>query len=382
MALAIAQTLAFQVSGYLGTNPLVSASVSLPADSLVIVTTGSVAYLDTYHTANTPTNTGTALTWALVNTNENDDGSGYTQSQIWYAKNTTAQTITISVYYNTTSGYDVHRVLSGYVITGHNTTTPIGNITAASLVLNVSTSNALALLAITDESGTATTSSNMVETTVTGSGAYNSFLAYQPVASPGNFTAVVAGTFTIPAYVMGEVKAAGGTAYTAAASATATATGTAAMSSARTLQASATSTATGTAAASNQRTLTASATGTASGTAAMSSTQAMSVNATITATGTADASITPIVAIAASATITATGTSTASNQKTLAASATATATASASMLSIISVAAAGTATASATATALITTPGSLYGNATKVAGLYGSSTKPTLTTRS
>ena len=362
MALAIAQTLAFQVSGYLGTNPLVSASVSLPADSLVIVTTGSVAYLDTYHTANTPTNTGTALTWALVNTNENDDGSGYTQSQIWYAKNTTAQTITISVYYNTTSGYDVHRVLSGYVITGHNTTTPIGNITAASLVLNVSTSNALALLAITDESGTATTSSNMVETTVTGSGAYNSFLAYQPVASPGNFTAVVAGTFTIPAYVMGEVKAAGGTAYTAAASATATATGTAA--------------------ASNQRTLTASATGTASGTAAMSSTQAMSVNATITATGTADASITPIVAIAASATITATGTSTASNQKTLAASATATATASASMLSIISVAAAGTATASATATALITTPGTLYGNAEKVAGLYGSSTKPTLTTRS
>jgi hypothetical protein len=39
-------------------------------------------------------------------------------------------------------------------------------------------------------------------------------------------------------------------------------------------------------------------------------------------------------------------------------------------------------TATATATLLITTPGSLYGNAAKVAGLYGSSTKPTLTTRS
>jgi hypothetical protein len=31
---------------------------------------------------------------------------------------------------------------------------------------------------------------------------------------------------------------------------------------------------------------------------------------------------------------------------------------------------------------LITTPGSLYGNAAKAAGLYGSSTKTTLTTRS
>jgi hypothetical protein len=39
-------------------------------------------------------------------------------------------------------------------------------------------------------------------------------------------------------------------------------------------------------------------------------------------------------------------------------------------------------TATATATLLITTPGSLYGNAAKAAGLYGSSTKTTLTTRS
>ena len=214
------------------------------------------------------------------------------------------------------------------------------------------------------------------------------------------------------------------TAHTAAGTATGTATGTAAMSNARTLQASATGTATGTAAASNQRTLAASATGTASGTAAMSSTQAMSASgtgtatgtaagsitavvtidgagtatatgtagasstqlfaasATVTATGTADASIRPLVTVDGVGTITATGASTASNRKTLAATATATATASASMLSIVAVAAAGTATANATAAALITTPGSLYGNATKVAGLYGSSTKPTLTTRS
>jgi hypothetical protein len=205
---------------------------------------------------------------------------------------------------------------------------------------------------------------------------------------------------------------------------TGTATGTAAMSNARTLQASATGTATGTAAASNQRALAASATGTASGTAAMSSTQAMSASATatatgtaagsitavvtidgagtgtasatagasstqlfagsatVTATGTADASIRPIATVDGVGTITATGTTTFNKSQTLAATATATATASASMLSVISVAATATATASATAAALITTPGTLYGNAQKVAGLYGSSTKPTLTTRS
>ena len=215
-----------------------------------------------------------------------------------------------------------------------------------------------------------------------------------------------------------------GTAHTAAGSATATATGTAAMSNARTLQASATGTATGTAAASNQRALAASATGTASGTAAMSLTQAMSASATatatgtaagsitavvtidgagtgtasatagalstqlfaasatVTATGTADASIRPLATVDGVGTITATGTTTFNKSQTLAATATATATASASMLSVISVAATATATANATAAALITTPGSLYGNATKVAGLYGSSTKPTLTTRS
>ena len=214
------------------------------------------------------------------------------------------------------------------------------------------------------------------------------------------------------------------TAHTAAAAGTGTATGTAAMSNARTLQASATGTATGTAAASNQRTLAATATATASGVAAMSSTQAMSASATatatgtaagsitalitidgagtatatgtagasstqlfaasatVTATGTADASIRPLATVDGVGTITATGTTTFNKSQTLAATATATATASASMLSVISVAAAGTATANATAAALITTPGSLYGNATKVAGLYGSSTKPTLTTRS
>jgi hypothetical protein len=214
------------------------------------------------------------------------------------------------------------------------------------------------------------------------------------------------------------------TAHTAAATGTGTATGTAAMSSARTLQGTATGTATGTAAASNQRTLDATATGTASGsaamsstqamsasgsvtasgtaaadvtsvvtvdasatvtasgTASMSSTQAMSASATITATGLADGSVRPLVTVDGAGTITATGTTTFNKSQALAASASATASATASLIAITTIAATASVTATATATLLITTPGSLYGNATKVAGLYGSSTKPTLTTRS
>jgi hypothetical protein len=211
---------------------------------------------------------------------------------------------------------------------------------------------------------------------------------------------------------------------TAAAAGSATATGTAAMSNARTLQATATGTATGTAAASNQRTLAASASATASGTAAMSrtqamsasgsvtatgtaaadvtsvvtvdasatvtasgtasmaSTQAMSASATITATGLADGSIRPLVTVDGAGTITATGATTFNKSQALAASASATASATASLIAITTIDATASVTATATATLLITTPGTLYGNAAKVAGLYGSSTKPTLTTRS
>lgn len=214
------------------------------------------------------------------------------------------------------------------------------------------------------------------------------------------------------------------TAYTADAAGTATATGTAAMSNARTLQASATGTASGTAAASNQRALAAAGSATASATAAMSSTQVIGASgtgtasgtaagaitvvvtidgagtasasasagasstqvfagsATITATGLADGSIRPLVTVDGVGTITATGATTASKQQTLAATATATASATGNMIFITQITASATVTATATALALITTPGSLYGNATKVAGLYGSSTKPTLTTRS
>ena len=206
MALAIAQTLAFQSSGYLGDNPLVSASVSLPANSLVIVTTGSAGYLGGEHIPNTPTNTGTSLTWNAAAGNGNSDGSGWMTSGIWWAKNTSAQSITISVYYNYSEGYDVWRVLSGYVITGHNTTTPIGAVVSGSTSLTTTASNSLALLGITDESPTATTSSNMTATTVSGGG--NSFLAYASVASPSAFNASLTGSFTIPAFEMVEILAA------------------------------------------------------------------------------------------------------------------------------------------------------------------------------
>ena len=215
-----------------------------------------------------------------------------------------------------------------------------------------------------------------------------------------------------------------GTAYTASGTSTITATGTAAMSNARVGAGSSTETATGTAAASNQRTLAATATATATGTAAMSSTQVIggsgtgtasgsaagaitavvtisgagtgtasatagasstqvfAGSATVTATGTAVGSIRPLVTVDGVGTITATGASTASKQQTLAASATATASATAGLILITPISASATVTATATALALITTPGTLYGNAEKVAGLYGSSTKPTLTTRS
>jgi len=211
--------------------------------------------------------------------------------------------------------------------------------------------------------------------------AVGNILGYKIVATSGtstttNLDAVGVGAATW-AYQVFEILA-----DTAAAAGSATATGTASMSNARTLQGTATGTATGTAAASNQRTLAASASATASGTAAMSSTQAMSASATITATGLADGSIRPLVTVDGAGTITATGSTTFNKSQALAASASATASATASLIAITTIAATASVTATATATLLITTPGSLYGNAAKVAGLYGSSTKPTLTTRS
>lgn len=167
-------------------------------------------------------------------------------------------------------------------------------------------------------------------------------------------------------------------------SASVTASGTAAMSSTQAMSASATATATGTAAGAITAvvTISGSATATASATAGASSTQVFAGSATITGTGAADSSIRPLVTVDGVGTITATGASTASKQQTLAATASATATATGTMIFITQITASATVTATATALALITTPGTLYGNAEKVAGLYGSSTKPTLTTRS
>ena len=228
------------------------------------------------------------------------------------------------------------------------------------------------------------------------------FAGWKSAASAGSYTGNINGN-DYQSYIFIEVKvASSSTAHTATASSTITDTGTGTMSNARVGAGSGSETATGTAAASNQRALagsatatasgtaaitvtqaiSASATATASGTAAMSITQAMSASATVTATGTATASITPIITIAASATVTAVGVGAMGRTQTLAGSGTATATATAGLIAITPITGSATATASATAVALITTPGTLYGNAQKVAGLYGSSTKPTLTTRS
>lgn len=167
-------------------------------------------------------------------------------------------------------------------------------------------------------------------------------------------------------------------------SASVTASGTAAMSSTQVIGASGTGTASGTAAGAVTALVTISGAGsaTATGTAGASSTQVFAGSATVTATGTADSSIRPIVTVDGVGTVTATGATTASKQQTLAATASATASATAGLISITPISASATVTATATALALITTPGTLYGNAQKVAGLYGSSTKPTLTTRS
>jgi len=317
-------------------------------------------------------------------------------------------------------------------VTGHNTSTPIGAKTSGT-----STTNNLTTTAITTTAANSYVFASGYEPFANGGPTSSDLTTYAPglgflagwktAPTTGSYTANLDAVGTGAAgwtYVFLEVKVAGGTAHTASGTSTITATATASMSSSRVGAGSSTETATGTAAASNQRTLAATATATASATAAMSSTQVIGASgtgtasgtaagaitavvtisgaatgtasgtagasstqvfagsATVTATGTADSSIRPIVTVDGSGSITATGATTASKQQTLAGSATASASATAGLISITPISGASTVTATATALALITTPGTLYGNATKVAGLYGSSTKPTLTTRS
>lgn len=425
MALALSSTISFVKLDYPAIGNLTTASVSLPANSLVVIVAGHDGAITDYGYAGTPTNTGTALTWNYASGALNDDGTLYNSVSFFWAKNTSAQTVTITSNFSSGADFPLLSAIAGYVFTGHNTTTPIGAVGGGQTGTITTTAAGSYVVSGIIDGGTATyTSSNMTYQTIANSSA-DAFAAYASKSTAGSFTASYAsGPFAVPAYEIIEILAGGGTAHTASGTSTITATGTASMSSSRVGAGSSTETATGTGVASRGQSVTGSASVTASATAAMSSTQPISASgtgtasgsaagavtalvtisgagtgtasatagasstqvfagsATITGTGIADSSIRPLVTVDGAGTITATGASTASKQQTLAGSASATASATAGLILITPISGASTATATATALALITTPGTLYGNAQKVAGLYGSSTKPTLTTRS
>lgn len=390
------------------------------ASSILICVVNWASFYDGNVTIATPTNTGTALTWNLGNNQyflDTGDPSGY-RNKIFWAYNTSAQsniTVSSSCFSTGYSGGSI-RV---YSFTGHDTSSQLDSSNVAGHTALVSSVAGGMLVAVNGYSTASTdltfsASGNPIQATTAG---------YKALGAAGTYG------FNFNFFDGSEAgiiikAAAGGTAHTASASATATATGTAAMRNARVGAGSGTGTATGTGAASRGQSVTGSAsvtasataemsstqvigasgTGTASGTAAgavtalvtisgagsatasatagASSTQVFAGSATVTATGAADASIRPIVTVDGAGTITATGAGTASRQQTLAATATATASATGNMIFITQITGSATVTATATALALITTPGTLYGSAQKVAGLYGSSTKPTLTTRS
>jgi hypothetical protein len=405
---------------------------NLVAGDLVLLSCSSYVYTAD-PSFSTPTMTG--ATFVLI-----DYQSAYGQFDAaisnWYAiigSSLTAPTASVTVTPSAPCYY-IGNHLSATVLSGTHATTPVGNkskggpagvnITTTG-VTTVANNSWLYVDAYNYQEGTGTSS----DLTLRADSVYSlTTSGYKNVATSGtsataNLNAPV-NNLDGWAYVAYAIKPASGTAYTASATATATATATASMSSSRVGAGSGSETATGTAAASNQRalagtssvtasataamsltqvigasgtgtatgtaaaavtavvTVSGSATVTASGTASMSSTQVFAGSATVTATGTADSSIRPIVTVDGAGSITATGTTTFNKSQTLAASATASASATAGLISITPISGASTATATATALALITTPGTLYGNATKVAGLYGSSTKPTLTTRS
>jgi hypothetical protein len=151
------------------------------------------------------------------------------------------------------------------------------------------------------------------------------------------------------------------------ASATVTASGTSAANNARVLDASATVTASGTSAISNARVLDASATVTASGTSAASNARTLDASSTVTASGTSTASIAAVITMDASSTITASATSNAASTQLINASATITGTgeSTASIRPIVTIDASSTVTASATST--LSRGQSLSGSATATA---------------
>lgn len=315
MALTLSSTISFvQIAGYPATGNLTTASVSLPANSLVVIVGGHYGALTDYGYTGTPTNTGTALTWNYSSGALNNDGTNYNSVAFFWAKNTSAQTVTITSNFVSFADFPVFSAIAGYVFTGHNTTTPIGAVGGGNTgTITTTAADSYVVSGIIDAGATTYTSSNMTYQTIANSSG-DGFAAYASRPTAGSFTASYAsGPFTVPAYEIIEILAAGGgTAHTASGTSTITATGTGTMRNARVGAGTGTGTATGTGAASRGQSVTGSASVTASATAAMSSTQVIGASGTGTATGTASASVAGVVTISGSATITGTGTSTAS----------------------------------------------------------------------
>lgn len=329
------------------------------------------AYGFDYVGATTITNNGIVLAGGATGTvvGVNSTGTGFDNSPYvahYYviATNTTGSaTVAFSFSSNGYYGAQAQCVVAevtGYRVASHQdgSRIQIGLVNATSITTSTITTlqtNSILYGAGFPYGGATTTSSDLTWTNYTaGNGGVSAGTGYKTAAAIGNFTGQFGfGTNAIlNGYILQEIREEpSGTAHTAAATGTGTATGTAAMSNARTLQASATGTATGTAAASNQRTLAASATGTATGTAAMLSTQAMSASATATATGTAAVPSTVVVTINASGTITAVGTagSTVTPQVTFQGNGTVIADGSAAMAKTMQLGATATATATSNA---------------------------------
>ena len=214
MALALSSTIALVKLDYPATGNLTTASVSLPANSLVVVVAGNYTAIDDFTYAGTPTNTGTALTWTWVSGDFQTDGTLFCSLGFWYAKNTSAQTVTITSTFSTSAGlYPLFSFLGGYVFTGHNTTTPSGAIGGGNTgTITTTAAGSYVVSGIVDVGNTTYTSSNMTYQALQNEQG-TAFTAYASRPTAGSFTASYAsGPFAVAAYEIIEILAAGGAA--------------------------------------------------------------------------------------------------------------------------------------------------------------------------
>ncbi len=211
MALALSSTISFTKIDYYAGGTVTTGSVSLPANSLIVIVAGNSTAVDDYFYAGTPTNTGTALTWNVVSGSQNDDGTNYQSLGFFWAKNTSAQTVTITSNFDGLGTFPVLSAISGYVFTGHNTTTPIGAIGGGQTgTITTTASGSYVVSGIIDTGASNYTSSNMTYQTIANTAA-DAFAAYASRPATGSFTASYAsGPFVAPAYEIIEILAAGG----------------------------------------------------------------------------------------------------------------------------------------------------------------------------